>query len=104
LILFGTDTPSGPIYGNPPGYNGYMEIKLMHEAGVPLNKILESATVNNAKMFKLDSLAGSIEAGKRANMLILTRNPLAEVEAYDNIETVILLGKLLPRDTLSVPR
>ena len=102
LILFGTDTPSGPIYGNPPGYNGYMEIKLMHEAGVPLNEILASATVNNAKMFGLDSLAGSIEAGKRANMVILTRNPLQEVEAYDNIETVILSGMTIERSALSL--
>ena len=23
-LLFGSDTPSGPVYANPPGYNGYL--------------------------------------------------------------------------------
>lgn len=101
LILFGTDTPSGPIYGNPPGYNGYIEFKLMHEAGVPLNKILASATINNARAFNLDSIVGFIEAGKRANMVILSKNPLQEVEAYDQIEMIILAGEILKREELS---
>src|SRR5690606_7803780 len=55
LILFGTDTPSAPTYGNQPGHNGFWELKLMHEAGMPLHQILASATINNAKAFKLDS-------------------------------------------------
>ena len=24
--MFGSDTPSGPVYANPPGYNGYLEM------------------------------------------------------------------------------
>lgn len=102
LILFGTDTPSAPTYGNQPGYNGYWEMKLMHEAGVPPEKILASATINNAKAFHLDSLVGSIEIGKRANMILLTKNPLEEIEAYDNIETIILGGNVIERKELSV--
>ncbi len=102
LILFGTDTPSAPTYGNPPGLNGYAEIRMMHEAGVPLDKILASATVNNAAAFHLDSLVGSIAVGKRANMLLLTKNPMEEVEAYDHIDKIILGGEVVEREELSV--
>lgn len=102
LILFGTDTPSAPTYGNQPGYNGYWEMKLMQESGVPLNTILASATLNNAKVFQLDDLIGSIEVGKQANLLLLTKNPLEEIEAYDHIEKVFLKGRVIERKELSV--
>ena len=102
LILFGTDTPSAPTYGNPPGYNGYSEIKLMKEAVVPLDKILASATINNAKAFHLDSTIGSIKVGKHANMILMDKNPLKTTEAYNHIETIILGGSIIEREELSV--
>ena len=102
LILFGSDTPSAPIYGNQPGHNGNWELKLMKEAGVPLDKILASATFNNAKAFQLNSSLGSLAIGKKANILMMTKNPLVDIEAYDAIEKVIIGGKVLKRQDLAV--
>lgn len=102
LILFGTDTPSAPTYGNQPGHNGFWELKLMNEAGVPLHQILASATINNAKAFKLDLDVGSITVGKKANLLLMTKNPLKEIEAYNTIEHIVLGGKVIVRENLSV--
>lgn len=99
-ILFSTDTPSGPIYANPPGYNGFLELLLMYEAGMPLDKILASATINNARAFRLDDV-GTLAAGKRANILLLQQNPLETIMAYDRIETVILEGKATDRQQLT---
>lgn len=101
LILFGTDTPSAPTYGNQPGHNGYWELSLMKKAGVPLDKILSSATINNAKAFQLDSL-GSLAKGKRANMMLMTKNPLEEIEAYNTIEKIFLGGVVIDREDVSV--
>ncbi len=101
LILFGTDTPSAPTYGNQPGHNGFWELKLMDEAGVPLDQILASATINNAKAFKLFSDVGSIKVGKKANLILMTKNPLKEIEAYNAIENIVLRGKVLIRENLS---
>jgi imidazolonepropionase-like amidohydrolase len=100
-ILFASDTPSAPTYGNPPGYNGYLEIRQMQAAGIPLKKILQSATIENAKAFRLDQQYGTIEAGKVANLLILEKNPLLDITAYDAIHTIILRGKPIPRKILS---
>ena len=102
IILFGTDTPSAPTYGNQPGHNGFWELKLMDEAGVPLNQILASATINNAKAFKLDSDVGSIKVGKKANLILMTKNPLKEIEAYNTIENIVLGGEVITRENLSV--
>lgn len=101
LILFGTDTPSSPTYGNPPGYNGYLEMQEMKNAGIPLSKILACATIENAKAFKLDKLYGTIEPGKKANILLLDKNPLEDIAAYNSISKIILKGKVINRNTLS---
>ena len=102
LNLFGSDTPSGPIYSNQPGHKGYWELKLMKEAGVPLHKILASATLNNAKAFQLDSSLGSLTIGKKANIIMLAKNPLMDIEAYDAIEKVVIGGKVIKREDLEV--
>lgn len=101
LILFATDTPSSPTYGNPPGYNGYLEMLEMESAGIPLSKILASATIDNAKAFKLEKLYGTIEKGKKANLLLLDKNPLEDISAYNSILKVIIRGKVIIRNTLS---
>jgi len=102
LILFGTDTPSAPTYANQPGHNGYWELKLMKEAEVPLNKILSSVTINNAKAFHLDSSIGSLAIGKKANILMMTKNPLIDIEAYDAIEKIVIGGEVIKRKDLEV--
>ena len=103
-ILFGTDTPASPTFGNPPGYNGYLEMTEMVNAGIPLGTIYQSATIKNARAFKLDSLYGGIEVGKRANILVLNQNPLEDISAYNDISIVIIQGKALDRESLSALR
>ena len=100
-ILFGTDTPSSPTYGNPPGYNGYLEMLEMQHAGIPLSKILAMATIENAKAFKLDKEYGTVETGKKANILILNKNPLQDVTAYNAIEQIVIHGVPVGRKSLS---
>jgi imidazolonepropionase-like amidohydrolase len=101
MILFGTDTPSSPTYGNPPGFNGYLEMIEMKNAGISLKEILEAATINNAKAFGLEDTYGTIAKGKKANLLILNKNPLKEIEAYNSIIQIIINGKVIDRASLS---
>jgi imidazolonepropionase-like amidohydrolase len=100
-FLFGTDTPSGPTYGNPPGYNGAMEMKLLVEAGVSLRQLLIAATIANAEAFHLDDRYGTIQAGKIANLLLLDQNPLESVDAWNTIRAVVLHGEWIDRASLS---
>ncbi|MDF0716394.1 amidohydrolase family protein [Muricauda sp. 334s03] len=103
-ILFGTDTPSSPTFGNPPGYNGYLEMLEMEKAGVPPSKILAMATIENAKAFNLDQLYGTVESGKKANLLVLNKNPLQDITAYNDIEQVIINGIPFDRKTFSAQK
>jgi imidazolonepropionase-like amidohydrolase len=100
-LLFGSDTPSGPIYTNPPGLNGRLEMNHWIAAGVSEKKLFHALTIDNARMLHLDDRIGTVEPGKAANLLLLRASPLRSVEAYDTIETVFLHGHPIPRAELS---
>ena len=99
-LLFGSDTPAGDGFGNPPGLNGRLEIEDWAEAGAPLALILDAATLDNATALGLARELGSIEIGKRADLLLLRENPLEKVSAYDSIETIFLNGEPIARESL----
>jgi imidazolonepropionase-like amidohydrolase len=103
-LLFGTDTPNGPVYTNPPGLNGLYEMRRWIAAGVSTQQLLRAATIDNARIMRLDRDIGSIEKGKRAHLLLLRASPLDSVEAYNTIEAVFLGGRLIPRERLSGSR
>jgi imidazolonepropionase-like amidohydrolase len=100
-LLFGTDTPAeeGDV-GNPPGLNGRLEMQHWADDGIPLRQILSAATLENARAFGLARDRGSIEAGKRADLVLLSADPLKDVSAYDKIVVTILDGRPISRDSL----
>ena len=100
-LLFGSDTPSGPTYANPPGLNGYVEMRRWVEAGVSEEQLFRALTIENARAFGLENDLGSVEPGKLAHLLLLDENPLESVGAYDSIDTVILAGRPIERAQLS---
>ena len=100
-LVFGSDTPSGPTFGNPPGLNGFLELERLAGAGIPLDRLLAAATIEAARAFHLDRRYGTVEAGKVANLLLLRANPLETVEAYDAIDLVVSRGKVLDRAALA---
>jgi imidazolonepropionase-like amidohydrolase len=100
-MLLGSDTPSAPTYGNQPGYDTFREMQTMARAGIPLSAIFAAATINNARRVGIEKDYGTIEPGKVANLLLLDSNPLASVEAWSRIDTVILHGEPIGRETLA---
>jgi imidazolonepropionase-like amidohydrolase len=103
-LSFGSDTPSDLTFANPPGLNGRFEMKRWQQAGVTAKQFLAAATIDNAELFNLQNFIGSVEVGKRADLLILKDNPLNNIDAFDSIKTVISAGKVLPRESLAANR
>jgi imidazolonepropionase-like amidohydrolase len=103
-LLFGTDTPCAPLYSNPPGLNGWWEIQSLAAAGVTPVQIFRAATLANAQALGLDQEIGTVQVGKRANLLLLRDDPSQTIQAYVHIEKVILGGKLLYPANLAADR
>jgi imidazolonepropionase-like amidohydrolase len=103
-LLLGSDTPSGPIYGNQPGYDTYREMRAFAQAGIPLDAIFRAATINNAKQFGLDRDYGTVEVGKIANLVLLNSNPLESVRAWSTIDKIVLHGEIIERESLAADR
>jgi imidazolonepropionase-like amidohydrolase len=103
-LLFGTDTPSAPTYANPPGLNAWMEMHRLLEAGVTPAQIFAAATLGNARALKLEREIGTIEVGKRANLLLVRADPRQTVQAYAEIVKVILGGRALDPGALAANR
>ncbi|MBI3934601.1 MAG: amidohydrolase family protein [Acidobacteria bacterium] len=100
-IIFGSDTPSAPTYANPPGYNGYLELREMEALGMTPRQVLVSATLENARLFGLANDYGTIAPGKVASLLLLRENPLTSTVAFDTIETIIVKGRSHSRKSLA---
>jgi hypothetical protein len=103
-IVFATDTPSAPTYANQPGFNGWCEMQHMLDAGMTLLQIFRAATQTNAELLGLAREIGSIEPGKRANLLLLRADPTQTIQAYEEIVKVILRGRVLDREELAAGR
>lgn len=88
-------------WGSPPGLSGYLEMHSWAKAGILLRTIFKAATLDNAKAFGLEDQLGTIEPGKRADLLLFAENPLIDVSAYNTIRTIIVGGQLIDRQALS---
>ncbi len=72
------------------GFALHRELELDVQAGIPANKVLQDATLNAARIMKLDHELGSIEPGKLADLTLLNGNP---VENISNIRKTALVVK-----------
>jgi imidazolonepropionase-like amidohydrolase len=90
LIVAGTDTPNA--------FNLHGEMESYILAGMTPYEALKAATANSAKALGLD--AGTIEAGKLADIVIVDGNPLQDIANAHKVKRVIANGRLYELDDL----
>ena len=92
-VAMGTD--SGP----PARFQGYfehLELELMAEAGLTPMQILVASTGDAARCIGLEDV-GTLEAGKLADFVVTTANPLDDITNTRTIESVWISGNEVPR-------
>ncbi|WP_198417721.1 amidohydrolase family protein [Cryobacterium sp. TMT1-66-1] len=77
--LLGAGSDSGFIY-KVYGFGLIEELELLREAGVSALEVIGIATLGGAKIAGIDTVTGSIEVGKRADLLIVQENPLKNLK------------------------
>ncbi|WP_089753323.1 amidohydrolase family protein [Chryseobacterium soldanellicola] len=71
------------------------ELKAMKESGMSNWQILQSATINPAKIFNKEKITGSISQGKIADLVLLHSNPTENLDNLTKIDLVIKNGQII---------
>ena len=92
-LTAGTDIPNPWTY--------HRELEILSEAGIPNADVIRIATRNGARALGLGSEIGTIEVGKRADMVVLDADPIASIGNTRRIGWVMQGGRLArPADYL----
>ena len=93
-IAMGTDSGGWPHMLNMfHGPTALREMELMAEAGMTPAEVLRAATVTPARMMGIEDVVGTVEVGKRADLIVVRGDPLESISALGNLEWVIKDGE-----------
>jgi len=93
-VPYGMGTDSGPS-GRFGGYFAHWELQLMVQAGLTPLQALTAATGDNAKFIGATSL-GTIAPHKWADLVVLDRDPVADIRNTRTIHAVYIAGRSVP--------
>jgi len=91
-LTLGTDHPSSGEFWS--GFGAHREMHAMVLAGIPNAAALRAGTINAARALGVDERLGTIEAGKYADLLIVTGDPLVAITDTRNGHVVLRSGRV----------
>jgi imidazolonepropionase-like amidohydrolase len=92
-IIAGTDV-------GVPGHTLYRELELYVKAGMTPLEAIQAATITPARVMKLENEVGTIEVGKRADVIVLDANPIENIGNIRKVKLVVSQGRLFDCATL----
>jgi imidazolonepropionase-like amidohydrolase len=84
-----------------PGFCLHDELEWFTKAGFSPLQALQTATINPARFLKREATQGTVETGKRADLVLLGANPLLDIRNVARIDAVVLRGKLVKKGEIS---
>ncbi len=93
-IMVGTDSPMPGVY---PGYAVHEELVLLVAAGLTPLEALRAATLAPAQFLGISATTGSVDVGKRADLVLLDADPERDIRNTQRIRAVMIDGRLLQR-------
>ncbi|MCC6650474.1 MAG: PD40 domain-containing protein [Candidatus Eisenbacteria bacterium] len=81
-------------HGQREGLGSHWEIWSMVLGGMTPHEALQCATIGGAKYLGYDREVGSLEVGKLADLIVMDRDPLADIRNSESISRVMMNGRL----------
>lgn len=88
-------------HGQSSGIAIHWEMQLLAEGGMAPMRILRAATINGAHTYGLDHELGSIEPGKLADLIVLDRDPLADIHNTNSVRYTMVNGRLYDSERMN---
>jgi len=85
-IAYGTDSGVSAHGDN------WKEFVFMVETGMPALEAIKTATINSARLLRIDDKLGSIEAGKLADLVAVSGDPLQDINSVEQVVFVMKDG------------
>jgi len=79
-----------------PGHSLYRELELYGQAGFTPLEAIQAATLVPAQVMGIDKEVGTVEAGKRADLILLDANPLDDIHNIRTVRYVVANGVMYP--------
>jgi len=93
-LLLGSDAPQ--VY-NVPGFSTHRELESLVAAGLTPYQALETGTRNVARYLQTERETGTVEQGKRADLVLLEADPLVDIRNTTKRAGVMVRGRWLPQ-------
>ena len=77
-----------------PGHTLHRELELYVKAGMTPLEAIQAATITPARVMKVDSEVGTIEMGKRADLIVLDANPIDNISNIRKIRLSVSQGRV----------
>ena len=86
LVALGTDSGATPIRVQ--GFAEHVELGLMVQAGLTPLQAISVATKNGAELLRISDQYGTLEPGKKANFIVLAKDPSQDINNTQTIRAV----------------
>ena len=98
-LMVGTDAMGYPLVT--PGSSMHHELALLTDGGLSPYEAIRAATVVPARFLRREHEFGTIAVGKRADLLLVDGNPLADISRLARPAGVMARGRWFPREALA---
>ena len=88
-------------HGQLEGLGVHWEMWMFVQGGMSPLEALKASTINGAEYLGMGKYLGSIQEGKLADLVVLAKNPLYDIQNSDSVEMVMLNGKLYDATTMN---
>lgn len=94
-ITVGSDSFCSTL--TPYGKYAITEMYALNKAGLTNMEVIAAATKNGAEMLKIDHITGTLSAGKFADLLVISGNPLEDIKAIssENMQVIMKEGSFI---------
>lgn len=101
-VLIATGTDAGNI-GTQHVSSYFDELAAMQKSGMDIWQLIQASTINGARAIGREAEFGSVTKGKRADLLLLTQNPLNNLDNWKSIDWIINKGMAMKPDSVLKP-
>lgn len=97
LFRAGVRLTVGTDANNPwtvPGISFHDELELLVKAGIPASDVLRMSTLDGAKSLGLEAEIGTVEPGKRADLVLLEADPRVDIRNTRRLAVIVQRGEI----------